>query len=84
MRKESMEQAQNSASDQQASQAGDKESDSWLSAARRGHLKCLLQMGHMEAVMGQVDGWSLSCSGNARVSINSRYSASQSLVASRH
>lgn len=34
-----------------------------LSSTRKGHLKCLLQMGHMEAALAQVDGWSQSSSG---------------------
>ena len=34
-----------------------------LSQARKGHLRCLLHMGHHHSLLAQVDGWSLSCSG---------------------
>ncbi|KAK9807336.1 hypothetical protein WJX73_002849 [Symbiochloris irregularis] len=68
MRKESMAQVQRLAgsSTQQAGTPVAPEETARLSGARKGYLKCLLQMGHMEAVMAQVDGWSLSCPEGAK------------------
>ena len=63
MRKECLAQLTPSTSSQQPGSGPDE--GVRLSAARKGYLRCLLQMGHMEAVMGQVDGWSLSCSGQS-------------------
>ena len=34
-----------------------------LSAARRGHLNCLLQLGHLQALLAGVDGWMTRCAG---------------------
>ena len=34
-----------------------------LSAAKRGHLNCLLQLGHLESLLVVVDGWSSRCTG---------------------
>ena len=34
-----------------------------LSAARRGHLNCLLQLGHLQALLAGVDGWMTRCPG---------------------
>lgn len=34
-----------------------------LSAARRGHLNCLLQLGHLQALLVGVDGWMTRCPG---------------------
>lgn len=36
-----------------------------LSAARRGHLNCLLQLGHLQALLAGVDGWMTRCAGTA-------------------
>ena len=47
--------------DEEASAEGSQE----LSQARKGHLRCLLHMGHHNSLLAQVDGWSLSCSGTA-------------------
>ena len=42
---------------------GAEETRQQLSLARKGHLRCLLHMGHHHSLLAQVDGWSLSCSG---------------------
>ena len=42
---------------------GGEEEAQQLSLARKGHLRCLLHMGHHHSLLAQVDGWSLSCSG---------------------
>lgn len=34
-----------------------------LSMARRGHLNCLLQLGHLQALLAEVDGWASRCTG---------------------
>lgn len=34
-----------------------------LSAARRGHLNCLLQLGHLQSLLAGVDGWMTRCAG---------------------
>ena len=36
-----------------------------LSAARRGHLSCLLQLGHLQALLAAVDGWMTRCPGES-------------------
>lgn len=40
-------------------------SDAGLSAAQRGHLHCLLQMGHLQGMLAQVDGWVARSTGAA-------------------
>ena len=39
--------------------------DGGLSAARRGHLSCLLQLGHLQALLAAVDGWMTRCPGES-------------------
>ena len=34
-----------------------------LSVAQRGHLNCLLQLGHLQALLAEVDGWASRCTG---------------------
>ncbi len=34
-----------------------------LTAAQRGHLHCLLQMGHLQGMLAQVDGWAVGSAG---------------------
>lgn len=34
-----------------------------LTGAQRGQLQCLLQMGHLQGMLAQVDGWSFICDG---------------------
>ncbi len=34
-----------------------------LTTARRGHLHCLLQMGHLQGMLAQVDGWAVGTAG---------------------
>jgi hypothetical protein len=36
-----------------------------LGGVRRGHLNCLLQLGHLENLLIVVDGWSSRCTGAA-------------------
>ena len=36
-----------------------------LSTARRGHLSCLLQLGHLQALLAAVDGWMTRCPGES-------------------
>ena len=35
-----------------------------LSTAQYGHLQCLLQMGHLQGMMAEVEGWSKNADGN--------------------
>ena len=34
-----------------------------LTAVQKGHLRCQLQMGHLQSMLAQVDGWRSRCSG---------------------
>ena len=56
-------------------------SDAGLSAAQRGHLHCLLQMGHLQGMLAQVDGWAARSTGAAHPAV--AYSASQQQVSQR-
>lgn len=38
-----------------------------LTGHQRGHLQCLLQMGHLQGMLAQVDGWTVSSDGAAPV-----------------
>ena len=42
-------------------------SDAGLSAAQRGHLHCLLQMGHLQGMLAQVDGWAARSTGSSLI-----------------
>lgn len=41
---------------------------SGLTASQRGHLQCLLQMGHLQGMLAQIDGWSLTSDGEDLIS----------------
>lgn len=41
-----------------------------LSAARRGHLNCLLQLGHLQALLAGVDGWMTRCPGELLLTLS--------------
>ena len=47
------------------SDATDTEWPAGLTGPQRGQLQCLLQMGHLQGMLAQVDGWSFTCDGVA-------------------
>lgn len=42
-----------------------------LNTYQRGHLQCLLQMGHLQGMLAQIDGWSFTSDGRLSESLNS-------------
>jgi hypothetical protein len=63
-----------------SSGAAAQEQSGRLSAAKRGHLNCLLQLGHLENLLVVVDGWSSRCTGAASSSACCLYLACNALT----
>ena len=45
-----------------------------LTAHQRGQLQCLLHMGHLQGMLAQVDGWSLTSDGGAPIYLKAQIS----------